>query len=133
MDLFDSLYNDAITNGKPEKPLLDEAFRKQFANLHDFIVKRSHNKLKREHGRVTITAEGEHFKIQLTDPTGQCSFSMLCDDIESGLRSMENHCSNSAVHWYYWGKKDVSANRAVVGNSIGTGGTKSSRKRAAKK
>lgn len=101
MGLFETLYDDQFDTSEPAI-LLDEAFRKQFDQLHDFIVKRSHNGLKREHGRVTISAEGDHFKITISDPTGQCSFAMLCDSIEAGLRSMENHCASSAIHWYYW-------------------------------
>lgn len=134
MGLFETLYDDQFDNSEPAI-LLDEAFRKQFAQLHDFVVKRSHNGLKREHGRITFSAEGDHFKITISDPTGQCSFAMLCDSFEAGLRSMENHCENSSVHWYYWKNKTNGATTATKRttkrptNSSTTGNTRRSKKK----
>jgi len=126
MDLFDGLYNEAIGNGKPAKPLLDAAFRKQFPQLHDFIVKTSHRKHKREHGRITISAKGDHFTITLTDPTAKSSFCMPFDSVEEGLRSMENYCADSVVHWYYWGKEKSGREPQNPIASISTGRTKKS-------
>lgn len=112
MDLFDTIYNHNVENGSGPNVLLDSGFRKQFPQLHDFIVKTSHNGFKREHGRVTLTAENGLFKISLADPTGKCSFSITAETIEQGLQSMENHAANSAVHWYYWPSRAKSARTA---------------------
>jgi len=127
MDLFDGLYNEGIENGNLAKPLLDTAFRKQFPQLHDFIVKTSHRKHRRDHGRITIGAEVDHFKITITDPTAKSSFSIVCDKIEDGLRSMENHCAGSVIHWYYWGKEKSGRELQIPSASISTGRTKKSR------
>ena len=105
MDLFDSLYNTGIEDATTPNVLLDEAFRKHYPQLHDFIVRTEHNGKQRDHGRVTITAENGSFKIMLADHTGESSFGIECPSIEEGLASMENHCDQNAVRWYRWPSK----------------------------
>ena len=102
MSLFDRLYNSTVENGEHVNALLDEAFRKEYPNLHDFIVVLSNAGIPREHGRITITASNGEFQVGLADPTGQCSFSIKAHSVEAGLQSMEQHCAQGAVHWYQW-------------------------------
>ncbi len=132
MDLFDSLYNGAIEEPSDVNVLVDTTFRKHFKQLHDFVVKLSHNKLRREHGRITISSENGKFKVTITDPTASKSFSMLCESVEAGLRSMENCADNSAIHWYYWGAKKAPAKNADTNSTAGTGKRSRTKKKVSK-
>ena len=122
MDLFESLYNGNIEDGKDQAMLLDETFRKHYPQLHDFMVQLSHRGFKREHGRITLTCEKGQFKVTLSDPTGGCSFSILSESVEDGLTSMENHAENSAIHWYYWKSRKHSPPKKERTSSTGGGG-----------
>lgn len=117
MSIFDRLYNSTVEHGESVNTLLDEAFREEYPTLHDFIVTLSHNGFDRDHGRITITADGGEFQIGLADPTGQCSFSIKAKSIEAGLQSMEQHCATGAVHWYQWPSRKKGGKKGRPTNS----------------